>query len=125
MAEKGLLKYLNLESIVDKFADYFEKRMDLFKIQLMDEIAERSSKLVSAFILLSLMLIVVFLLNMTLALWLNHLLESEYLGFLILTGFYFLLFLVVYLMRSKITTWIYAAQMKAVQKNVTEKNENE
>ena len=91
--KKGLFSFLNFDSIIDNLSGYVEKRLALFKIEMKEDLAGVGAKLVIVLVLsLSLFMIIMFL-SIACAMLLNNILGSESLGFFIVAGFYFIIFL--------------------------------
>ena len=92
-----------LEEIKDTLFKYFETRLDLFKIETRDKIERAVIMAVYAALLLCIALVVIILVVILLGTFLNKWLNSDYLGYLILLGF-FVLKLVLWITLKE--TWI-------------------
>ena len=103
MAEKkGILSFLKLDGAIDHLIGIVESKIEIAKIEAKEELAELISK-AAVFITLVFFAIVFFLfLNLALAIWLGKLLPHEFQGFLIVSAFYLLVFLVLLLIKDKI-----------------------
>ncbi len=94
--EKGPVK-----NLLNSALDYGKTSLELIKVSAV----ERGSKIVSKFIV-GIMLVLLFFfsivfLNVALALWIGSLFSSITLGFLIVGGFYLLLFILLMLLAKK------------------------
>ena len=99
--KKGLLSFLNIDSIVENLSGYVEKRMDLFKIELKEDLALGAARLTVMVIMVLSFFMVLLFLSIASALLLNNVLESNSLGFVIVAGFYLLIFLVFYFLKDE------------------------
>lgn len=86
--------------MIDLLKDYFEKQIQLIKYELIGIFANVASSLVSSLLLLVLSLFIVCMFSFAAAFWMGELLENSALGFVVVGGFYTLLF-VIYLFVSK------------------------
>jgi uncharacterized membrane protein YqjE len=75
-----------LEEIKETLFKYLETRIDLFKIETRDRVERAVVMIVYAALTLSIILVVFILIVILLGTFLNKLLESDYLGYLILLG---------------------------------------
>ena len=81
---------------------YFEAKIQLYKIGAFEKIAKISAVLFSTLFIAMIGFFFLFFLGITTGFFFGGLLNSNALGFLIITGFYFILFLVVFIFRKKI-----------------------
>jgi len=95
-----------LEEIKDTLFKYFETRIDLFKIETRDKIERAVVMGLYGAILLCIGLTVLILLIILLGTFLNKWLDSDYLGFLILLGFFVLTLVLSIVFREKLTEFI-------------------
>ena len=99
--KKGLLSFLNFDSIIENLSGYVEKRIALFKIEMKEDLAVAAAKLVVVLVLaLSLFMIILFL-SIASAVLLNRILDSESLGFFLVAGFYLIIFLVFFFLKDE------------------------
>lgn len=95
-----ILRFLKLDSLVDNMSGYVETRIKLLKLEIKEDIAKVLSKgLVHAAIILFAFLFLIFL-SIGLAHYLNVVLASEFQGFFIVAGLYFVLFILFLLFRK-------------------------
>ena len=98
--KKGLFSFLNFDSIFANLSGYVEKRIALFKIELKEDLALATARLLVFLILsLSFFMIVLFL-SLAGGLLLNKVLGSEILGFFLIAGFYVIIFLLFFFLKD-------------------------
>lgn len=88
---KKIMGFLKVDSIIDDLVAIVEAKVELLKIELKEEAAKAVTKIISAIVLGLLMFLIVIFLSITIATVINHLMESRFWGFAIVTGFYLLL----------------------------------
>ncbi|MCG2792130.1 MAG: hypothetical protein L6262_01115 [Weeksellaceae bacterium] len=92
--------------MIDIIKDYTSKRIDLIKIQL----AEKSSLSAGIVTFLSIVVIAfsffIILFNVGIAFMIGHSLGNDGYGFLIVAGFYFVLMLVLFLLKKFIVKYV-------------------
>lgn len=86
--------------MVNLIKNYFEKRFQLVKFELIGIFANMASGLVTSLLLLILSLFILMMLSFALAFWLGQLFENTALGFSCVGGIYTLLF-IIYIFISK------------------------
>jgi hypothetical protein len=79
-----------MELLFEKASDYIETRLDLFKLQATHKTSDVVSSLASRLVLILIISLIVFMVNIGLALWLGDALGKSYYGFFALGGFYIL-----------------------------------
>lgn len=97
---KGILKFLKVDNLIHTLTDYLETRIALMKVEVKDEIAKG---LRAALIYIAMALMAFFFalfLSLTIALVLNHVLDSTFWGFVIVTGIYLFTLLTLYSLRN-------------------------
>lgn len=123
-----LSKFPNINEFVEAIADYLQIKLELVKLNFIEELSEIISKLISLFLILVVFLFFLGFISTALANYLNGILESTFWGHAIVAGFYLLvLFFFFYLFKSgklkeKIATQI--AEKKAGQKEKIDKLKN-
>lgn len=106
---------IDFDKLLDSLSGYLETKIELIKLDIEHEVQKLITKAVLiVFMGLAISLAVV-LLSIGASLLINELLESEFLGFVIISGGYLLIAYLVYLRRDAI--------LKAVAKGLTEDNE--
>lgn len=97
-----LFKFLKLNTLVDNLSGYVETRVKLIKIEIREDVAKVLSKgLVQIVILLFLFLFLLFF-SLGLAQYLNAVMANPYAGYWVVSGFYFLIFLIFLIFRKKL-----------------------
>jgi hypothetical protein len=93
-----------IEDLFDHLRDYLDTGRELFALKMLNRfITATSSAIVwSAFVLIA--LLVLLFVSIGGALWIGAALESNYLGFFIIAGFYAVIALVIYFGRDKLFT---------------------
>ena len=108
------MRLLPVPKLIDKIQDYLKIKGDQIKLEVMSQVARALSYAVTLTLLGMIGLFFLLFLYLTLAVYLNDLLESNYLGYLIVSGFILIqLVLVVILLKSgKIQRWLEALILK-------------
>ena len=89
-----------VEALLERGQAYIKTTFQLFKLKGTDKIAEIVSTLASGFVILMLLVFLFVNLNIGIALLIGDLLGKLWLGFLVLSGFYGVVALFVYLLRN-------------------------
>ena len=87
MEEQGF----SMESLYEKAKAYTDTTLELAKLKAVDKSSDLISTLVPRLTVIMMLLIVIFCMNIALALWLGTLTGQAYFGFLLVAGFYSLL----------------------------------
>lgn len=82
--------------------EYVEKRIELYQIELTERLVETLSTLITSFLLLIIFGTVVLFGSLSAGFYLAEILDSLWLGFLIVTGFYALLALILSLFKRQL-----------------------
>ena len=89
----------SIESLLEKTGDFLETKVELLKLQAVDKVTGIGSSLATAIILIIVISVMLFTLNIGIAIWIGELLGEVYYGFFIVSGFYLLVALFMYLFR--------------------------
>ncbi|MES2811446.1 MAG: hypothetical protein V4670_03160 [Bacteroidota bacterium] len=92
---------INRETLFDKFENYTKTSITLFKLSSVEKSADVLSSLTSQVTIILIALMFILFTNIGLALWLGKLLNEYFLGFFIVSGFYLVLALVVFIFRNQ------------------------
>ena len=92
-----------VEVLFEKAQEYSKTTFELCKLHAIDKSADVVSSLVSRLAILMVVALFTFILNIALSLWIGELLGKTYYGFLVISGAYALLALVLYINRR---SWI-------------------
>ena len=116
------MKIFDFDRLIDTLTRYIETKLELFKIEIKEEISTLIAKglvfmAMSTFVLIGL----IFGLG-ALATWLNEMLESEFAGYLIVFGLMIVLSAFIYLKRSSLESKILD---KLIEESSPDQEENE
>ena len=108
MDNKGLFKLLKLDNLIEHLSGYVEDKIDLVKIELKEELALAIAKIIITMVMVVFVLFALLFASITLAIYLNTLLQSNLAGYGIVASFYLVLFIIVFLAKKhpKLHTWI-------------------
>ena len=99
-----LFKFLKIDAIIENLTGLIEARLELAKIEIKEEVAKTGARIITGIVLAFLAVMIVIFLSMSLATWLNYMLDSVYLGYVIVTAFYLLV--LVLLIVFKVHVWL-------------------
>ena len=99
-----LFKFLRIDAIIENLTGLIEARMELAKLEIKEEVAKAGARIIAGVVLAFLLVMIIIFMSITLATWLNYLLESVFFGYLIVTGFYLLV--LVLLIAFKVHVWL-------------------
>lgn len=91
-----------IEPLLEKVKEYGKTSVELIKLKAVDRSSDFLSKFIFHLILSIFIFLGIFTLNIAAALWIGDLLGKTYFGFLIVTGFYVFLVIILLLFRKKI-----------------------
>ena len=97
-----LLKFFKLDSIVDHISGYIETRVALVKMEIREEVASAMSRALIVLIMLLTGILFLLFISIGVAEYINGVLGGEYLGFVIVGGFYGLLLLLMVIFRKSL-----------------------
>ena len=109
--KKGLFSFLNFDSIVENLSGYVEKRIELFKIEMKEDVALGAARLLIMLVLSLALFMLILFLSLGGAVLLNRILESDSLGFLLVAGFYLLIFMLFFLLKD---TFKFEEKLKSI-----------
>lgn len=90
----------HIESIISKAGDLAETKVELFKLKAASNVSEAVSSIVSKIAILLIAGIAILILSFAAAFWIGSEIDSTAGGFLIVGGFYALIGIIIYAMRS-------------------------
>ena len=99
-----LFKFLRIDAILENLTSLIEARMELAKLEIKEEVAKVGARIIAGVVLAFLLVMIIIFMSITLATWLNYLLGSVFFGYLIVTGFYLLV--LVLLIAFKVHVWL-------------------
>lgn len=92
----------NIELLYEKTKKYTETSIELFKLNTIDKIADLVSSLFVRLILIMVVAMFTLFLNIALSLFIGTLLGETFLGFLIISGVYLVLYIIMFNYRKKL-----------------------
>lgn len=92
----------SVEDLFIKLKDYTNTRIDLIKLKGIQKTSGKLSSLIAGLAIGIILLFIVLLLSTGVALWLGELLGEVYYGFFIVSGFYIIIGLFLWIFRKKI-----------------------
>ena len=116
----NILKLLKLDNIFDSLTGYIETKIEFYKIQFKEELARALAILIFIFLISLVLLLFLIFLSFFAVAFLNHVLQSQYLGFLIMAFIYLILGLFIYVYRENL---IFGRVVKEIFREKTEKDE--
>ena len=97
-----LFKFLKIDSIIENLTGLVETRLELAKIEMKEELAKIAARVIALVIFSFLGVMIVIFFSIWLATYLNSLLGSLWAGYAIVTGFYFLILILLILFKVHI-----------------------
>ena len=83
-----LFKFLKIDSIIENLIGLVEARLELAKIEMKEEVAKIGARIIAAVVFAFLGVMIIIFFSFWMATFINSLLESDWAGFAIVTGFY-------------------------------------
>jgi hypothetical protein len=102
--QNWILEKLNLDKVVNVLLDYLDIRLELFEIQLKERLVMVLSSVAVFILIISFGLFVVLFFSLAAAVLINMILESTFLGYLIMGGIFFALCMIIMLFKDKLIT---------------------
>ena len=97
-----LFKFLRIDAIIENLTGLIEARLALAKLELKEEVAKAGARIIAGVVLAFLLVMIIIFVSITLAAWLNYLLDSMFFGYLIVTGFYLLILILLITFKAHI-----------------------
>ena len=111
------------ESLFDNVKEYINVKLELFKLKVVDKISSLISTFITVFLLLIISIIFFTVFNIGIALLIGECLGKPYIGFLILSAFYAIAGLFLFLGRgSFFKSALVGIIIRKIYKNGSEKN---
>jgi hypothetical protein len=94
--------------IIEKITEYIQIKTELIKLKLVGYISRVLANVLAFVFIAIIAFFFIFFLSFSLGSYLNTYFESEYLGHLVVTGFYLLLIIIIFLLAKtgKIQSWL-------------------
>lgn len=107
----------HIELLYDKVKEYTETSIELYKLNAIEVTADVVSSLASRIALALVFSLFTLFVNIAISLWIGNLLGAYYLGFLIVSGFYLIISILIYffcekLIETPITNLVIAKLLK-------------
>ncbi len=90
--------FLNIKKLKHTFSDYLRVKFELFKLDISEHLANILAQMIAYIVILLMSALVLGFASMGVSFLLNDLLDSDYLGFFITAGFYFLILIIVFIL---------------------------
>jgi Zn-dependent protease with chaperone function len=91
-----------VEVLVERAQAYIKTSVQLFKLRATDKVAETASKFVTGFVITVFLSLFLININIGIALLIGYILGKAWLGFIILSLFYFFGGIIVYIFRNRL-----------------------
>ena len=85
-----LFKFLKIDSIIENLTGLIEARLALAKLEIKEEVAKVGARIIAGVVFAFLAVMIVIFFSMALSTYLNTILESRWAGYGLVTGFYFI-----------------------------------
>jgi len=89
--KKGIFGFLKIDKLANNLIKFIESRVELLKLEIREEAAEKGARLLILSIFVVLFLFFMLFLSFFLSDYLNQILKSSFWGYGIVSGFYLLL----------------------------------
>ncbi len=99
--KKGILSFLGVSNVLEQLKALVDTRVKIIKLELKDELAKFFSNALISLLLINILLFFIFLLSVGVCIYVGELLQSYYLGFFIVAGFYLFLFILLLIFKDK------------------------
>ncbi|TRX70794.1 phage holin family protein [Carboxylicivirga sp. M1479] len=91
-----------VNEVKDDLEDYINARLDMTKLHAAENLSRFVSGMVVKVALSYLFFFVLLFASLAMAFWLNHILENDSIGFLLVASFYMLIAIIFYLLRKSL-----------------------
>ena len=88
--------FLNIGGIKKAFTDYLKVKFELLKLDISEHLANILAQVIAYLIIIIMASLVLAFLSLGVSFLLNDLLDSAFLGFMIVAGFYFIFLIIVF-----------------------------
>lgn len=119
---KGVKYLFNFDHLIDHLVGFVETRLDILKLDFKEESVRVLARLITIAVIVLLGTLFFIFFSVALAIFLNQLMDSAYMGFIILAAFFFLLWMSVLLIKR--TKWYHHQITAIIDRLVEESNEN-
>ena len=100
--------FLKIGQLIENLTGFIKVKIELLKLEILEEVSKGIANLFSLMVVMILGVFVLAFGSLTLGVFMNHLFESQYLGYLLITSFYLILFVVVIILTrsGKLVEWV-------------------
>ncbi|MBX7127678.1 MAG: phage holin family protein [Cyclobacteriaceae bacterium] len=98
----SILRFLKLDGILKSATGYLEARVELLKLEIREDVAKALARMMVYAVMLFAGTLVVVFFSIGVAQFINGQLASSYAGYLVVSGFYLVLLLGIYLLRTRL-----------------------
>lgn len=100
--KKGFFNFLGVDNLLDHLTGFIEAKVEIYKIEFREEAVGGLSKLLVGLLLFSFGWLFILFLSMAGGFYLGKVLGNDFLGFLIISGCYLLLFVVIFFFKDQL-----------------------
>jgi len=119
---KSTKSLFNIDPLIDHLVGFIETRIEILKLDAKEESVRVIAKLLTIAVIVLFGTLFFIFLSVAIAIFLNQIIGSAYMGFVVLAGFFFLLWMSVLIIKK--TKW-YNDQIAAITDRLVEdKNDN-
>ena len=93
-----MANFLKIGQLIENLTGFIKVKIELLKLEILEEISKGIATLFSLIVLMILGLFVLAFGSLTLAVFINNYFASPYLGYIIITGFYTVVMIIVFLL---------------------------
>lgn len=97
-----LFKFLRLDAIIEHLTGLIEARVELAKIEIKEEVSRIGARIIAGMFFAFLLVLIIILFSIAAGAWLNVLLDSGFVGYFIITGFYLLVLILLIVFKAHI-----------------------
>jgi len=97
-----LFKFLRIDAIIENLSGLVEARLELAKLEIKEEVAKTGARIIAGVVFSFLLVMIIIFFSISLASWLNSILDNMYMGYFIVTGFYILVLILLIAFKAHI-----------------------
>lgn len=112
-----IFKFLKIDNLIDHLTGYVEDRVELFKIEIKDEVARVIAKGLVLLVVALAVFMALFFLSFSAALYINTWFQDSYAGFLLVAGIYLIAFILILIFRKDINQSIARHMADSIRKS--------
>lgn len=120
-----MAKFFNVDKLIDTIGEYVKVKVDLVKVDLIERLSGLGALLISFLTIFMISLFLLAFISLAFASYLNVVLNSLYAGYLIVSGFYLLLVIIIFfvLKSGRLKAMIESAVLKSMEKKEDQNGE--